>query len=131
MTTPPTNTEHGSTPFGVAVLAQISIILGFFSTWIGIDAYAILLGHISTLIDGLRIGGIIIGVLLIIAGIGFWKMKYWAWTLLTLLIIVGLIFNIGVVLLDYGYIRLYLLEILIRILLIAYLLQPQIKNQFK
>jgi hypothetical protein len=131
MTAPSTNTDQGAIPFGVAVLAQISIIIGFFSIWIGVDAYAILLGQVPTLVDGLKIGDMIIGILLIIAGFGFWKMKYWAWLSITILVIAGLILNIGVVVLDYGYVHRYLLAILIHIFLIAYLFQPQIRNRFK
>jgi hypothetical protein len=131
VTTPSTNTQKDTIPFGVSVIAQISIIIGFFSIWIGVNADAILLGQVPTLVDGLKIGDMIIGVLLIIAGFGFWKMKYWAWLFVTILVIVGLILNIGVVVIDYAYIHRYFLAILIRILLIAYLLQPQIKGRFK
>jgi hypothetical protein len=131
MTDPSTNIQEDSTPFGVAVLAQISIIIGFFSIWIGVNTDLILLGHGLTLPDGLKIGDMIVGALLIIAGFGFWKMKYWAWLTLTILVIIGLILNVGVIMLDYASIHRYILAILIRILLIAYLVQPQIKDRFK
>ena len=72
----------------------------------------------------------ILGVLLIIAGFGLWKMKYWAWLAITIVVAVGLIFNIVVVLIDWESIHRYILAILVRIVLIAYLLQPEIKNRF-
>ena len=57
-------------------------------------------------------------------------MKYWAWLAITIVVAVGLIFNIVVVLIDWESIHRYILAILVRIVLIAYLLQPEIKNRF-
>ena len=129
MTASSTNSQS-QVPLGVSILALLSIIIGIFSIWMGVNTDVIRLGHHLTLIESFKIGDMILGVLLIIAGFGLWKMKYWAWLAITIVVAVGLIFNIVVVLIDWESIHRYILAILVRIVLIAYLLQPEIKNRF-
>jgi hypothetical protein len=131
MTGPSTNAQQSSTPLGVSILALLSIIIGIFSIWMGVNTEVIRLGHNLTLVEGFKIGDMILGVLLIVAGFGLWKMKYWGWLTIMIVVIVGLIFNISIVVIDWESIHRYIVAILVRIVLIAYLLQPEIKSRFK
>jgi hypothetical protein len=131
MTGPSTNAQQSSAPLGVSILAVLSIIIGIFSIWMGVNTEVIRLGHNLTLVEGIKIGDMILGILLIVAGFGLWKMKYWGWLTIMIVVIVGLIFNIGIVVIDWESIHRYIVAILVRIVLIAYLLQPEIKNRFK
>jgi hypothetical protein len=125
-----TFTQQSSTPLGVSILALLSVIVGIFSIWMGVNTEVIRLGHHLTLVEEFKLSDMILGILLIIAGFGLWKMKYWGWLTIMVIAIISLMFDISIVLIDWESIHRYILAILIHIVLIAYLLQPEIKNRF-
>ena len=89
MTTPSTGLQQDSPPLGVSILALLSIVVGIFSIWMGVNSALIIL------------------------------------------VSIGLLLNISIIMIDWESIHRYILAILVRIVLIAYLLQPEIKNRFK
>ncbi|RDE14781.1 MAG: hypothetical protein C4K47_03620 [Candidatus Thorarchaeota archaeon] len=126
-----TNTPRNSTPLGVSILALLDVVIGIFSVWVGVNTEFIRLGHHLVMIDTVQLGDLVLGIVLIIAGFGLWKMKYWAWLISVLFMIIGLVLNVGAVLIDFELIHRYILAILVRIIVIAYLLQPEISSKFK
>jgi len=126
-----TNKTTISTPLGVSILALLDIVIGVFAIWMGVNTEFIRLGHQLILIDAVRLGDLVLGVVLIIAGFGLWKMKYWAWLISILFMAIGLVLNVGLVLIDWELIHRYILAILVRIIVIVYLVQPEIRSKFK
>lgn len=126
-----TNKTTISTPLGVSILALLDIVIGIFAVWMGVNTEFIRLGHQLILIDAVRLGDLVLGVVLIVAGFGLWKMKYWAWLISILFMAIGLVLNVGLVLIDWELIHRYILAILIRIIVVVYLMQPEIRSEFK
>lgn len=120
-----------STPLGVSILALLDIVIGVFAIWMGVNTEFIRLGHQLILIDAVRLGDLVLGAVLIVAGFGLWKMKYWAWLISILFMAIGLVLNVGLVLIDWELIHRYILAILVRIIVIVYLVQPEIRSKFK
>ncbi|UCE11732.1 MAG: hypothetical protein JSW61_07330 [Candidatus Thorarchaeota archaeon] len=121
----------GSNPIGVTILAAIVMALGLFSIVTGVTIDFILAGGDLTLVGSFQLGAIVVGVLAIIAGIGLWKLKSWAWWLAAIVIGIGLILNISVVFLDLTELRLYFLPMLLRALVLVYLTRPAIRGKFR
>ncbi len=126
-----TNKTTISTPLGVSILALLDIVIGVFSIWMGANTEFIRLGHQLLLVDTVRLGDLVLGIVLIAAGFGLWKMRYWGWLISILLMAVGLVLNVGLVLIDWELIHRYILAILVRIIVIVYLMQPEIRSKFK
>jgi hypothetical protein len=87
---------ESSRPFGVSVISVVVILFGLFTALLGVLEY---LTGISTGILGTSRGagyeflggpaGIAIGVAYILAGVGLWWLRRWAWWLAILAGIVG------------------------------------------
>jgi uncharacterized membrane protein (DUF2068 family) len=124
-------TESKDIPAGVAILAVLNIIVGIFGVFAGITIDFIMIGGALTLVSSFQLGTVFIGLFQIIAGCGLWKMKSWAWWLAIAITGVGLIINLLIVLVDFNLIRMYLLPILIRLVILAYLRHKSIRSRFR
>jgi len=124
-------TEHKETPAGVAILAVLSMIVGIFGIFAGVTIDFIWVGGALTLVSSFQLGTIFIGLFQIIAGYGLWKMKSWAWWLAVAITGIGLIINLLIVIVDFNLIRMYLLPILIRVVILAYLRHRTIRTRFR
>ena len=113
------------------ILAILSVVLGIFGIWNGINIEFILSGGELTLVSSLQLGALLIGIFQIIAGLGLWKLKSWAWYLVLFVTIIGLLLNLGIVILDFSLFSRYLLTMLVRAIIIAYLMKKSIKQQFR
>jgi hypothetical protein len=90
---------ESSRPFGVSVISVLIILFGLFTALLGVLEY---LTGISTGIFSLSRGagyeflggpaGIAIGVAYMLAGVGLWWLRRWAWWLAILAGIVGFAF---------------------------------------
>ncbi len=124
-------TESSEPPMGVILLAVLNIIVGIFGVFAGITIDFIMIGGELTLVSSFQLGTIFIGLFQIIAGYGLWKLKSWAWWLAIAITGIGLILNLLIVLVDFNLIRMYLLPILIRIVILAYLRHKSIRSRFR
>jgi hypothetical protein len=123
-------------PLGIAILAVLNIIGGIFGLFGGI-ALAALSGTVSGLpglgaissgwLVAVGIFAIIIGILPVAVGWGFWKGSEWAWTLGVVLYIIGIIY--GVVWLVQGNVS-SLVSVIIGGLIVYYLFRPNVKAWF-
>jgi hypothetical protein len=123
-------TESTGPPVGVAILAVLNIIVGLFGLFAGITIDFILSGGALTMVGSFQLGTIFIGLFQIVAGYGLWKMKSWAWMLAVAITGIGLIVNLLIVFFDFNQIRMYLLPMLIRIVILAYLRHKPIQSRF-
>ena len=103
----PTTARPLHRPLLVALSAAVIIVIGALTVIVGILA-ALGLGILFGLIGGLggflvgaAIGAvyIIVGGILLIAGLGLWRMRSWAWWLSMLVAVVGLVASLN----DEGY----------------------------
>lgn len=118
-------------PLGVAILALLNIAIGLFAVIAGITIDFIMIGGDLTLVSSFQFGAIFIGIFAIIAGLGLWRMKSWAWWLAVIDGLLAILINMAIILVDFSELRFYFLPILVRIVIIAYLMQPQIKKRFR
>ena len=119
------------TPAGVAILALLNLIVGIFGILEGITIDFIMVGGDLTLVSSFQLGTIIVGTIQIIAGIGLYRLRSWAWILAMLVTFIGLIINIAIVTLDFTLFFEYLLAMLIRIVILAYLNKESIRTRFR
>lgn len=119
------------TPFGVSILAAINIVVGFFGVLEGVTLDFIIVGGEITLVGSFQLGALFIGIFQIIAGLGLWRMKSWAWYLAGFVTIIGLVTNFLIVFFDFSLLFEYLMVILMRILILIYLFQKDIKSKFR
>ncbi len=107
----------GDRPLGVTILAILQILGGF----LGLLAASI---FFIVPFWGWIIGGFlaIFALLDVVIGWGLWSMKSWAWMVAIILNIIGII--IGIPTADW-------LGIIISIIVILYLQQPDIKSRFR
>ena len=125
------STSDEISPFGVALLALLNIVIGLFAVFAGITIDFITIGGELTLVSSFQIGAIFLGLFAIIAGLGLWRLKTWAWWLAMLDSFLALLINFAIILVDYTELRFYFLPILIRVVILVYLMQPSIKNRFR
>ena len=89
-------------PFGVSLIAVVVIVFGI------VAALAGLLGMLTGFVIGATgsvgggglafiagLAGVVLGAMYVIAGIGLWNLRPWAWWLAFLVGIVGVVLSIG------------------------------------
>lgn len=130
-TSVPKRATAASGPMGVTILSGMTVILGIFAIFAGITIDFILAGGELTLVGSFQLGAIVVGILTIIAGLGLWKLKSWAWWLAVIVLALGFILNVSIVLLDFTELRFYFLPMLLRLIVLAYLMQKPIKTRFR
>jgi hypothetical protein len=75
---------------GVTVLGMLAVLIGLFSVGGG----AILLTSADLTIVALNAVAVVIGILFLVCGIGFFQGKQWAWTLGVLVAVLSIIRNL-------------------------------------
>lgn len=120
-----------SGPVGVAILSVLIIVVGIFAVFAGITIDFILAGGSLTLVGSFQLGAIVVGLLTVVAGIGLWKLKSWAWWLAVIVIGLGLILNVSIVLIDFTELRFYFLPMLLRAVVLGYLMHKPIRIRFR
>jgi uncharacterized membrane protein (DUF2068 family) len=118
-------------PFGVTMLSLFYIVVGIFGMATGIEVALLELGGELTLVANLQLVALVIGVLTLMAGIGLWDLKSWAWSFAALMAVIGLVLNILAVIVDFALFTFYLLPLMIRLLLLIYLFSDDIKSKFR
>jgi uncharacterized membrane protein (DUF2068 family) len=118
-------------PPGVLILAGLNIIIGIFAILTGIEGAISLVGGELTIVANLRLVAMAIGFIPIIAGYGLYNLKSWGWWLAVIAAFVGLLLNVITVIFDWTLLTFYVLPILIRLLILVYLRNPQIRSRFR
>ncbi|MFX1369091.1 MAG: hypothetical protein ACFFAY_10870 [Promethearchaeota archaeon] len=118
-------------PIGVALLAMLNIVIGLFAVFAGITIDFIMVGGDLTLVGSYQIGAIFVGVFAIVAGLGLWRLRSWAWWLAIIDGLLALFINLSIILIDNSQLRFYFLPILLRVVILVYLMQPSIKSRFR
>ncbi|MHA1666679.1 MAG: hypothetical protein ACTSW7_04840 [Candidatus Thorarchaeota archaeon] len=109
----------GDRPLGVTILAILQLLGGVISIFGGL-AIVMIFPVIFTLILGAIL--LIVGLVGLIVGWGLYTMKSWAWMLAMILNIINII--IAVIGFD-------LISLIIPVIIVIYLNQPDIKNRFR
>ena len=125
-----TTTTEGP-PLGISLLAVLNIIVGIFGILSGITIDFIISGGALTIVGTYKLGALVIAFLQIIAGYGLWTLKSWAWWLAAFSTLLGLVINILIIFTDFTLWNTYLLPILIRLVILAYLLRVSVKDRFR
>ena len=121
----PVGTPAGR-PLGVTILALLQILSGLF--WLvtgGLAVAAAGLAGIFGII--LLLAGavlVIIGIIGLIIGFGLWNMRSWAWIWAIIINILGIIFSLTNPLQN-------ALGIIISLIIVIYLMTPDIKSRFR
>ena len=123
--------SYTTLPPGVHLVAVLNIVVGIFSVFTGATIDFIIAGGELSLVGSFQLGTVVVGVFHIIAGVGLWKEHFWAWWLAFIMSFFGLMVNISIVFLDFTQIRLYFLAMVVRVVILAYLLDPPIRDAFK
>ena len=118
-------------PPGVLILAGLNVIIGIFAILAGIEGAISFVGGEVTLVANFQLLAMAVGFIPIIAGYGLYKLKSWGWWLAVIAAFVGILLNVMTVFFDWTLYTLYVLPILIRILILVYLRNPQIRSKFK
>jgi hypothetical protein len=109
-------------PFGVTIIAMLSILGGIGS---------ILLGFIVLIIPilGIILGGIfvIIGISYFVVAYGLWNGRRWAWILTVLISALGIVIGLASIIIGTGGSILY---IIVNAIIIYYLFKPDVKAYF-
>ncbi|MHA1577343.1 MAG: hypothetical protein ACTSU3_08265 [Candidatus Thorarchaeota archaeon] len=106
-------------PLGVTILAILQLLGGILGIFAGI-AIVIIIPLLLTLILGAVL--LITGLLGLIVGWGLYTMKSWAWMLAMILNIINIIVAI---------IGFDLISLIIPVIIVIYLNQPDIKSRFR
>jgi lysylphosphatidylglycerol synthetase-like protein (DUF2156 family) len=87
--------QKQSRPRGVSIIAILIVIAGVLTLLIGIGSFAIgpLIG-ISLVFVVFGAISLAIGVAYLVMGYGLWKGRGWAWTISTIVLIIGIVVNI-------------------------------------
>jgi len=109
----------GDRPLGVTILAILQLLGGVISIFGGL-AIVMIFPVIFTLILGAIL--LIVGLVGLIVGWGLYTMKSWAWMLAMILNIINII--IAVIGFD-------LISLIIPVIIVIYLNQPDIKSRFR
>jgi len=89
-------------PFGVSVIAVVVMAFGALTTILGL--LGMLVGFVSGIMDTSRgagfvfaggLVGLLLGVVYVLAGVGLWNLRAWAWWLAFLVGIVGFVLAFG------------------------------------
>jgi uncharacterized membrane protein (DUF2068 family) len=130
MTTEQISVSTSRTP-GILILAGLNIIVGIFAILAGLEGAISLVGGELNLVINMKLIALAVGFIPIIAGYGLYNLKSWGWWLAVIAAFVGMILNIITVILDWSLITFYVLPILVRLLILVYLRNPQIRLKFK
>jgi uncharacterized membrane protein (DUF2068 family) len=120
----------GRTP-GILILAGLNIIIGIFAILAGVEGAITLVGGELTIVANLKLVAMAVGFIPVIAGIGLYNLKSWAWWLAVISAFVGILLNVITVVFDWSQLTFYVLPILVRLLILVYLRNPQIRSKFK
>jgi hypothetical protein len=130
-------------PFGVTVLAMLSLVSGLWGILKGLFAVGVG-GVVAALVAGAHpIAGAMVGVFAVVIGIvavltglfcllfayGAWNLRPWAWTLGVVTNAITLVWSLLVVL-GPGLLRERLGTIIVSMVILYYLTTPQIKKAF-
>jgi hypothetical protein len=130
-------------PFGVTVLAMLSLVSGLWGILKGLFALGVG-GVVAALVAGAHpIAGAMVGVFAVVIGIvavltglfcllfayGAWNLRPWAWTLGVVTNTITLVWSLLVVL-GPGLLRERLGTIIVSMVILYYLTTPQIKKAF-
>ena len=118
-------------PLGISLLAILNIIVGIFGILTGITIDFIISGGALTIVSSYQLGALVIAILQIVAGYGLWTLKSWAWWLAAFATLFGLVVNVLIIFTDFTLWNTYLLPILIRLVILAYLLRASVKDRFR
>ena len=124
-------TEVSGRPPGVLILAGLNVIIGIFAILAGIEGAISFVGGEVTFVANFQLIAMAVGIIPIIAGYGLYKLKSWGWWLSVIAAFVGLLLNAITLFFDWTLYTLYVLPILVRILILVYLRNPQIRSKFK
>jgi uncharacterized membrane protein (DUF2068 family) len=127
-------------PLGVTILAILAFIGGILGILGGVGALAVggvatgataaAAAHVSgTFLMGMGIVLLVVGVLDIVLGVGFWRLSPWAWTLGIALQIVGLVIA-GVYVAQGSSIANQAVGIAINLAVLIYLFTPGVRKAF-
>ena len=88
--------QKQSRPRGVSIIAILIVIAGVLTLLIGIGSFAIgpLIG-ISLVFVVFGAISLAIGVAYLVMGYGLWKGRGWAWTISTIVLIIGIVVSSG------------------------------------
>ena len=109
-------------PLGVTILAILQILGGFFMLITG--ALAALAGLLFIIFAIIGVAMMILGLIGLVVGFGLWGLKSWAWTWAMIVNILSIIF--GLFNLQANFV-----SIVISLIIIIYLNQPDIKRRFR
>ena len=109
-------------PLGVTILAILQILGGLLMLVAG--ALASLAGIFIILFVAVGVAMLILGLLGVVVGFGLWGLKSWAWTWAMIVNILSIIFG----LFNFGA---NFVSIVISLIIVIYLNQPDIKSRFR
>ncbi len=113
-------------PLGVAILAFLQILSGLLYIFVG--GLAVLAAGFTGFLGILfLVGGavmLLVGIIGLIIGFGLWGMKSWAWLWAIIVNILGIIFS-------FAGDPVNVMGIAISIIIIIYLMTPDIKSRFR
>ena len=118
--------QKQSRPFGVTIIAILIIIAGVISLLIGIGSVAIgpLIGLVFVVTGAISLA---LGVAYLVMAFGLWKGKGWAWTISTIVLIIGII---SLPRRSAGDIVSSIVSIAINAVILYYLFRPHVKAYF-
>lgn len=111
-------------PIGITVLGLLSILIGLF----GFLGGAVLLMSSDSTVAGLSAVAVVVGLLYVVCGIGFFQRQKWAWPLGIVVGVLSVARNI--VEASTGLITTAIPGIVIALVILYYLTTPRIKTYF-
>jgi len=114
------SSRSGERPLGVTLIAILQFLQSI--VLLASGAAGLLVGSIFPLLAAIGIVVIVIGLIGFYIGLGLLNLRSWAWTWAVLLNILGLIVSLG----SSGWV-----SVLLSIVIVIYLLQPDIKARFR
>jgi hypothetical protein len=96
------STTDTGRPLGVSVIAVVVMAFGVVTAVLGL--LGMLVGFVSGIVDSPQgggreflagVAGLVLGAAYVIAGIGLWNLRRWAWWLATLVGVVGFVVAFG------------------------------------
>jgi lysylphosphatidylglycerol synthetase-like protein (DUF2156 family) len=94
--------KRNERPFGVSLIALVVMLVGAVTLVLGL--LGMLFGFVTGIMDAGRgsgfaflagVAGVILGAVYVLAGIGLWNLRAWAWWLAVLAGVVGFVLAIG------------------------------------
>jgi lysylphosphatidylglycerol synthetase-like protein (DUF2156 family) len=94
--------KRNERPFGVSLIAVVVMLVGAVTVVLGL--LGMLLGFVTGIMDASRgsgfaflagVAGVVLGAVYVLAGIGLWNLRAWAWWLAVLAGVVGFVLALG------------------------------------